>query len=398
MPRSGRSPRARTRASAVPAAEQRAADEHHMARCLELARHAEGRTAPNPMVGCVIVSPAGQVVAEGHHRRAGAPHAEAEALAQLGGRAPGCTMYVNLEPCNHRGKRRTVPCAPAVAEAGITRLVVGMGDPIRSHAGGAAWLARQGVSVTRGVLRDACVELNRAFITRARLGRPWFVLKAGMTLDGKVATRTGASQWITGPQARKDVHRLRDRLDAILVGVGTVLADDPRLTVRGLPGSRDPVRVVVDSRLRTPPGARLLPAQTRSRARTIIATTEDAPRAREVRLRDAGAEVWRVGRTRVDLADLARRLAETEINAVLVEGGAELHAALIAAGLADELILYVAPLVLGGRGARAGLGWAGGPGVDRLVDAARFVFCGEPRRLGEDLVISLRRATSRRGR
>ena len=395
MPRSGRRPRSRAQADTAVSDATRV-DEQHMARCLELARLAEGRTSPNPMVGCVIVDPAGAVVAEGFHRRAGAPHAEAEALAQIGGRAPGCTMYVNLEPCNHRINRRTVPCAPAVAEAGIARLVMGMGDPIRSHAGGAAWLARQGVDVTRGVLRAASLELNRAFVTRARLGRPWFVLKAGTTLDGKVATRTGESQWITGPEARQDAHRLRDRLDAILVGVGTVLADDPQLTVRGVRGGRDPVRVVVDSRLRTPATARLLPAHG-SPARTIIATTEAAPRAREERLRQAGAEVWRVGAgPRVDLPVLARRLADADINAVLVEGGADLHAAMIQAELADEIILYLAPMVLGGRGAHAGLPWVGGPGIDALARAARFTFAGAPRQVGSDLVLTLCRTPARR--
>jgi diaminohydroxyphosphoribosylaminopyrimidine deaminase/5-amino-6-(5-phosphoribosylamino)uracil reductase len=397
MPRSG-PPRTRASTSARASDVQRAVDELRMARCLELARQAEGRTSPNPMVGCVIVDATGKVVAEGFHRRAGGPHAEAEALARLGGRAPGCTMYVNLEPCNHRQKRRTVPCAPAVAASGIARLVIGMGDPIRSHAGGAAWLARQGVAVTRGVLQDDCLELNRAFVTRARLGRPWFALKVGMTLDGRVATRTGESQWITGPEARQDAHELRDRLDAILAGVGTVLADDPRLTVRGVSGGRDPVRVVVDSRLRTPVTARLLPAVGGSEARTIIATTEAAPRGREDRLRQAGAEIWRVGPgPRVDLPALARRLAEADLNAVLVEGGADLHAALIAADLVDELVLYVAPLALGGRGNRGGLPWLGGPGVDSLAQAERFAFAGEPRRLGDDLVLTLRRAGARRG-
>ena len=372
--------------------DRREVDERHMARCLELARKAEGRTSPNPLVGCVIVDPAGEVIAEGYHRRAGAPHAEAEALAQLGGRAQGCTLYCNLEPCNHRNKRRTVPCAPAVAQAGIARLVIGMGDPIRSHAGGAAWLARQGVRVTRGVLRAECAELNRAFITRARLSRPHLVLKAGMTLDGKVATVAGESQWITGPAARKDVHRLRDRLDAIMVGMGTVLADDPRLTVRGVRGGRDPVRVVVDSRLRTPLAARLLPANSDSTARVVIATTDQAPGARERRLQDAGAEVWRIGPgRRVDLPALARRLAEAELNSILVEGGADLHAALIEADLADELVLYVAPLVIGGRGARAGLSWVGGLGLAALSDARRFHFTGEVRRLGDDMVLTARR-------
>ncbi len=373
-------------------AEQRAIDERHMARCLELARQAEGRTSPNPMVGCVIVDSAGEVVAEGYHRRVGAAHAEAEALAQLGGQAPGCTLYVNLEPCNHRSNRRTVPCAPAVAAAGISRLVMGIADPIPEHAGGAAWLARRGVAVTRGVLRQACLDLNRAFVTRAQLGRPHFTLKAGVTLDGKVATRTGASQWITGTAARRDGHRLRDRLDAILVGSGTVLADDPRLTARGLRGARDPVRVVVDGRLRTPPEAKLLPANSRSRARCIIATSARAARTRERRLSAAGAEIWRLGEGRqVDLGALAERLAQAEINAVLVEGGADLAAALLAADLIDEIRLYVAPIILGGRGNRGGLGWVGGAGFDALDEAHRFRFTGAVETIGDDLACTLRR-------
>jgi diaminohydroxyphosphoribosylaminopyrimidine deaminase/5-amino-6-(5-phosphoribosylamino)uracil reductase len=376
---------------------QLAVDELRMARCLELARQGEGRTAPHPMAGCVIVNARGDVVAEGFHRHAGAPHAELEALEKLGGHAPDCTMYVNVEPCRHRPRRRVEPCAPAVAEAGIARLVVGMADPTRKH-GGSAWLARQGVIVTRGVLHDECLALNRAFVTRARLGRPWFLLKAGITLDGKVATRTGESRWITGPEARADVHHLRDRLDAVMVAVGTVLADDPRLTVRDVSGGRDPVRVVVDSLLRTPPTARVLPAASSGDARTIIATTEAAPIEREAALRAAGAEIWRVGAgSRVDLPALARRLAEIGLDAVLVEGGAELYAAMLAADLVDELVLYMAPLALGGRGSSAGVPWIGGPGVDALAQAERFVFAGEPRRLGNDLVLTLRRAATRDG-
>jgi diaminohydroxyphosphoribosylaminopyrimidine deaminase / 5-amino-6-(5-phosphoribosylamino)uracil reductase len=381
------------RPPARPAPVDAATDERHMARCLELARRAEGRTAPNPLVGCVIVAPSGEVVAEGWHRRAGAPHAEAAALASLSNRAAGCTLYVNLEPCRHRTGRRTAPCAPLVAEAGIARVVVGMTDPIRSHGGGAAWLARQGVAVSRGVLRAECRELNLPFSTWARQGRPRVVLKAGVTLDGRVATRAGQSRWITGAEARRDVHRLRDRLDAIMVGVGTVLADDPALTVRGVRGGRDPVRVVVDSRLRTPPGARVLPANSASRARVVIATTARASAAAEARLSAAGAEVWRVpGRgRRVDLAALAQRLGEAELLSVLVEGGPALHAAMTAADLVDEVVLYVAPVVFGGAGARAALPWVGGEGVAAIADATRFAFVGEPVRVGQDLRIRLRR-------
>lgn len=377
----------------------READERWMRRCLELARRAEGRTAPNPMVGCVIVDGRGRLVAEGHHERAGTPHAEAVALAAAGKRARGATLYVNLEPCRHIRRRRTEPCAPKVAEAGLRRVVLGMGDPIRSHAGGAAWLVRQGVEVTRDVLRAECAELNRAFVTWARERRPLLVLKAAATLDGRVATHTGESKWITSSAARRDGHRLRDRLDAIVVGVGTVLADDPALTVRGLRGGRDPVRVVVDSRLRTPPTARLLPAHSRSRVRVIVATTERAPRSRERALQGAGAEVWRLPAGeggRVDLAALAGGLAEAEVTSALVEGGPGLHAAFAAADLVDEVRLYLAPRVLGGEARSVGPGWLGGPGVAELAAGWELAFHGDAERLGPDLALTLRPRRRRR--
>jgi diaminohydroxyphosphoribosylaminopyrimidine deaminase/5-amino-6-(5-phosphoribosylamino)uracil reductase len=365
-------------------------DRRWMARCIELARKAEGRTSPNPMVGCVIVGPDGMVVAEAYHKKAGAPHAEASALAKLaklGRSADGCTLYVNLEPCAHRG--RTGPCAPLVRDAGVARVVVGMLDPIKGHSGGAAWLRRRRIAVTRGVMQAECEALNRAFLTWAGKGRPLFVLKAGVTLDGKVATRTGDSQWITGEASRKDAHAWRNRLDAILVGVETVRADDPALTVRGIRGGRDPVRVVLDSRLRTPPTSVLLPANATSKARTIIATTRAAPAAREARLLSRGAEVWRIAGQgpRVDVRKLAVRLARQDILSVLVEGGAEVHASMIAAGLADELRLYIAPVVFGGTRAP---GWIGGNGVSRIARAARLQFTGPPEQLGEDLVLSAR--------
>jgi diaminohydroxyphosphoribosylaminopyrimidine deaminase / 5-amino-6-(5-phosphoribosylamino)uracil reductase len=373
-------------------ATSRPEDAAWMRRCLELARRAEGRTAPNPLVGCVIVDRRGKLVAEGYHRRAGTAHAEAAALAAVGGQARGCTMYVNLEPCRHRSNRRTVPCAPAVLASGITRLVVGMGDPIRSHGGGAAWLRNQGIEVVTGVLGAECRELNRAFVTWAKKRRPLIVLKAAITLDGRVATRAGESRWITGEAARRDAHGLRNRLDAILVGLRTVLADDPALTTRGIRGGRDPVRVVLDSRLQTPPQAALLPVNSRSQARTIIATTPAAAQSRERRLAAAGAEIWRcrAGKGgRVDLRDLVHRLAAAEVLSVLVEGGAEVHGGFFAAGLVDELVLYVAPMVFGGQGGAGGPSWLGGPGISRISAARRLAFVGEPRRVGEDLVLRL---------
>ena len=265
-----------------------------------------------------------------------------------------------------------------------------MTDPIRSHGGGAAWLARQGIAVERGVLRRECEELNRAWLMVVRCGRPLFTLKAAVTLDGKVATRRGESQWITGPAARRDGHRLRNRHDAVLVGVGTVLADDPQLTVRGIAGGRDPVRVVLDSTLRLPPGAKLVTARSRrARARVIVATTPGAAATRERRLTLAGVEVWRLPERsgRVDVAALAERLGQADLTSVLVEGGPSVHGSLLEAGLADELRVYLAPLVVGGHRAPS---WAGGSGVARLAQAHRFTLVGEPETLGQDLALRFR--------
>lgn len=328
----------------------------------------------------MIVSPRGRVLAEGWHRGPGTPHAEADALARLKGRAPGATMYVNLEPCNHQG--RTPPCAPAVIASGVARVVLGAMDPIRGHAGGARRIARAGIAVTRGVLAAACEEHNRGFFTVARRGRPWFTLKAAITLDGRIATRRGESKWITGAAARAQVHALRASHDAVLVGIGTVLADDPRLTVRDAPGT-DPRRVVLDSRLRTPPTAALVQG-------SVIAGVSGAPAARRRRLERAGATVLalpadRRGRVRIDAVGPA--LAELGLASVLVEGGGEVHAALLGAGLADELILHVAPAILGGR--QGGPAWVGGDEVRRLADAHRLVFRSAGFS-GADLVVALR--------
>jgi diaminohydroxyphosphoribosylaminopyrimidine deaminase/5-amino-6-(5-phosphoribosylamino)uracil reductase len=350
-----------------------------MRRALELAEQHRGRTAPNPIVGCVIVDRAGKVIAEGAHRGPGMPHGEADALAKLGGKARGATMYVNLEPCTHRG--RTPPCAPAVIASGVSRVVIGSEDPFPGHGGGIEALRRAKIRVDRALVAESDAA-NRPFLTWARDRRAAFTLKAAVTLDGKIATIAGESQWITGEAARADVHRLRDRHDAVLVGVGTVVADDPQLTAR-LPGARDPVRVVLDSRLRIPLASRLLPR--RKGPRTIVATTTRAPLARQRELEKAGAEVWRfASRTkRVPLKALARALAERGLLSVLVEGGGEVHASLLAAGLADELVLYVAPRVVGGEAPS----WVGGKGIRKLADAYGLAFEGPPVLVGEDLKI-----------
>jgi len=372
-----------------PSAEQLAIDRVHMARCLELAERYRGRTSPNPIVGCVIVGAHDKVIAEGAHRAAGTDHAERVALAQLDWRAPGTTLYCNLEPCLHHG--RTPPCAPAVRDAGIARVVVGVEDPIPEHGGGIEHLRRAGVTVSVGVLRAECERANKPFFTWAQHHRPAFTLKAAMTLDGKICTVKGESKWITGELARADVMRLRDRHDAVLVGVGTVLADDPWLTAR-LEGARDPIRIVLDSQLRTPAGARVLPKRKGAgKSRTIIACGPKAPVAREQALVAMGAEVWRSklhANGKLDLHELAPALAEQHITSVLVEGGGEVHAYMLEHGYADELVLYIAPKVVGGPAKS----WVGGKGLATLAAAHRFVFDAEVANLDGDLRITATRA------
>jgi len=340
----------------------------YMARCLELAATYKGRTSPNPIVGCVIVDHEGEIIAEGVHRGPGTDHAEIDALNKLARVPAGATMYVNLEPCMHQG--RTPPCAPVVRDSGVTRVVIGMEDPIEGHGGGARLLREAGIDVTVGTLRAECERANRPWLVWAEQHRPAFILKAAITLDGKICTVSGQSKWITSEAARLDVHRLRAQSDAILVGIGTVLADDPLLSAR-IEGGRDPARVVLDSKLRTPPDARLLKGATRPRI--IIACGEDAPAKREKALAGKGAEVWRVPahrNGRLDLRPLARRLADLDIQSVLVEGGGEVHAYLLDKRLCDELVLYVAPKVVGGPAKS----WVGGAGRASMASAIKLEF------------------------
>ena len=368
-----------------PSAEQRELDRVYMARCLALAERHRGRTAPNPSVGCVIVDRRGTVVAEGAHRGAGRDHAEIDALKRLEGSASGGTLYVNLEPCQHHG--RTPPCAPRVRASGVARVVIGIPDPIVGHGGGIEHLRRAGLVVRVGVMRAECERANVGWLTLARFGRPAFTLKAAITLDGKICTVGGQSKWITGETARADVMRLRDRHDAVLVGIGTVLADDPWLKAR-IAGARDPARIVVDSTLRTPPTARLLPK--RRGPRTIIACGEAAPASRERALAATGAEVWRLpthANGRVDLWRLSRRLGEAGMTSVLVEGGGEIHAGFLDLRIADELVVYVAPKLVGGEAKS----WVGGKGIAALASAHRFVFDDTTTNLRGDLRITARR-------
>lgn len=341
--------------------------ENYMRRALELARRAEGQTRPNPAVGAVIVRE-GRIVGEGFHPAAGAAHAEIFALDQAGELARGATLYVTLEPCCHTG--RTGPCSTAVIVAGIAKVVAGTRDPNPKVAGGGfEQLRSAGITVESGLLADECRRLIAPFAKHVTTGLPLVTLKAAATLDGQLATRTGESQWITGPQSRERGHRLRHVHDAILVGSGTILADNPRLTTR-LPegGGKDPLRIVLDSRLRTPPDAALLDRA--SAAGVLIVTTASAPLAAEQQLLGAGAEILRMAGpgTTINLPALMRLLGDRGLQSLLLEGGGRLNHAAWHAGIVDRVAYFVAPTFLGGRG----LPVFAGDGVGRLADAVRL--------------------------
>jgi diaminohydroxyphosphoribosylaminopyrimidine deaminase / 5-amino-6-(5-phosphoribosylamino)uracil reductase len=359
---------------------ERELDEAWMARAVALAEGGRGATSPNPMVGAVLVRD-GRVVGEGFHQAAGRAHAEAVALAAAGTEAAGATCYVSLEPCAHQG--RTPPCAEALVAAGVARVVAAMADPDpRVDGTGLARLRAAGVRVEVGVGAELAAEQNAAYLTHRRLGRPRVTLKAAASLDGRVAAPDGTSQWITGPAARADGHRLRAEADAVAVGAGTALADDPRLTVR-LPGhaGRQPLRVLVDAAGRVGADGHLFDGE----AETLVATTAAAPAAAVDAWKAAGAEVLLCAQDAdghgVDLGDLATALGARGVLELLVEGGPRLQASLWAAGLVDRLVWYLAPLAIGGDAAP---GLLAGAGAATLTDARRLRLASVDR-LGDDL-------------
>ena len=366
------------------------ADDHrHMARALQLAARGLDTTTPNPRVGCVLVKD-GAVIGEGWHARAGGPHAEIAALAAADpnysrGRTAvdgvrGATAYVTLEPCAHHG--RTGPCSEALIEAGVARVVAAMVDPNPLVAGqGLARLQASGIAVVGGLMEEAARELNIGFVSRMTRGRPWLRLKVAMSLDGKTALANGVSQWITGTDARRDAHRWRARSCAVLTGIGTVRDDNSRLTVRDVPAARQPLRVVIDSRLETPPDAAVLAG-----GGTLIYAAVDDP-ARHAALAAAGAEVVRLANPhgKVDLPAMLAALGRRGINEVLVEAGAQLNASLLREGCVDELLVYQAPLLLGdaARGATAGIA------LTELAQASRLTIL-ERRIIGNDTFLRAR--------
>ncbi len=340
-----------------------------MRAALGLARRAVGSTAENPAVGCVIVRD-GVVVGLGATQPGGRPHAETEALRQAGAAARGATAYVTLEPCAHHGQ--TPPCAEALASAGLSRVVAAIRDPDpRVDGGGLLALERAGIEVVTNVLSEDAAQLMAGFLARLKSGRPHVTLKLATSLDGRIATASGNSKWITGPEARARGHLMRARSDAILVGIGTVLADDPLLDCR-LPGleARSPARIVLDSTLRLPAGCRLL--ATAARLRTIILTTDAANPGTVAALEAKGCEVRLIGSDedgRVDLVAAFAMLGDLGFGRVLVEGGGSVAAGLIKGGLVDEIDWFRAPLVLGGDG----LPGVAQLGLERVAQAPRMI-------------------------
>lgn len=338
-------------------------NDQYMKRALELARNGEGKTAPNPLVGAVIVKD-GQIIGEGWHERFGGPHAEINAIRSLKTSAKGATIYVTLEPCSHYGK--TPPCVDAIIENGFSRAVIAMLDPNPLVAGRSIEkLKTNGIEVVLDVLRIEAEKLNEPFIKFITTGKPLMVLKTAMTLDGKIASVTGDSKWISSEASRKYTHQLRNRYSGIMVGIGTVLADNPTLNTR--PGI-DPHRIIVDSSARIPLSANVLNVKD-SEGTTIIATTQNAPKEKRDALESLGAKVLVLpdAAGKVDLGALVAALGKLSIDSVLVEGGSELNFSLLEAGLIDKVISFIAPKIIGGRNAKTPVGGEGIPIMNHAI-------------------------------
>jgi len=354
-------------------------DERWMRRALRLAEKGRGRTSPNPMVGAVLVK-RGKVVSEGYHTRAGEPHAEIAAIKKAGEKAKGAILYVNHEPCTHYGK--TPPCAPAVIEAGVRKVIVGMEDPNPLVKGrGLALLKQAGLDVKVGILEKECHRLNEAFCKYIVQHEPFIILKMAATLDGKLATRSGESQWITGETSRRFVHRLRDQVDGVVVGIGTILKDDPMLTAR-IKDGRDPYRIVFDSRLRIPENAKVVDL---SPTKAIVATTEMASRDKIERLRKKGVRILisdsKSGK--VDLKASLLKLGEMGMMSLLLEGGSQLSGSFLDQRLIDKILLFLSPKLIGDPLAP---GIFGGGGVTSLKEAISIKDL-KVRKIGEDILL-----------
>lgn len=356
-------------------------DEYYMSLALQLAQTAKGKTNPNPLVGAVIVKD-GMIVGTGLHRKAGEPHAEVHAFRMAGEHAKGATLYVTLEPCSHYGK--TPPCAELVKESGVSRVVIAMKDPNPLVAGrGIKLLEEAGMAVEVGVLEEEARKINERFIHNMVQKRPFVIAKTAMTLDGKLAAYNGHSKWVTGEEARQKVHYLRNEVDGILVGIGTVLADDPQLTTRIPEGGKNPVRIILDSRLRTPLEAQITDCR---EAQTWIFAMEGADEEKKALLREKGVQVFSApyDENGLDLCYVLQTLYEKGITDILLEGGSEVNTAFLRAGLIDKFLIYVAPKILGGRHSLTPFT---GPDVESMDEAVKVEFAAFEK-IGDDLLIT----------
>ncbi len=354
-------------------------DEHWMRKVLHLAEKGKGRTSPNPMVGAILVKK-GKVVGEGYHAKAGEAHAEIIALDRAKKGARGATLYINLEPCTHYGK--TPPCAPRVIEAGVKRVVIGMEDPNPLVRGkGIRTLKKAGLYVRVGILEKECRRLNEAFCKYISVKEPFVILKVAATLDGKIAARDGDSKWISGEASRRFVHKLRDQVDGVLVGIGTVLRDDPLLTAR-VKGGRNPYRIVLDSRLKIPEKAKVFGD---APPRVVIATTELAPEDKIESLEKRGVRILSVDSKegRVNLKPCLSKLGEIGIMSVLVEGGSEVNGSFLDEGLIDKLLLFLSPRLIGDHRAPGIFGGRGVPSLQEAVPLKEM----KVKRIGEDVLL-----------
>lgn len=355
-------------------------DEKYMQLALNLAQKGKGWVAPNPLVGAVIVKD-GHIIGQGYHEYYGEAHAEVNAIASAQENVEGSTIYINLEPCAHVGK--TPPCSDLLIEKKFKKVVISMLDPNPLVAGqGIKKLEEAGIEVVAGVLEKESRALNEIFLSYITTKRPFLVMKTAMSLDGKIATASGESQWISGEESRKQVHRLRHELSGIMIGVGTVLADNPRLTAR-LPQSKQPLRIIADSRLRIPLDAKVL--QNQDQAQTLIATTHAADSKKIDWLTEKGIEVLITESVddRVGLKDLMEKLGQKEIDSILLEGGATLNFSALQAGIVNKVQAYLAPIIIGGKEAKSPVE---GPGVEHLSEAFQIQEMSV-QSIGEDILI-----------
>lgn len=353
-------------------------DEYLIRKTLSLAARAYGRTSPNPMVGALVVK-GNRIISEGYHKKAGTPHAEAVALDKAGEKARGATLYVSLEPCCHRDKR-TPPCTEKIISSGIRKVVIAMQDPNPKVGGkGIEELRRAGIEVVFGILEQRARRLNEYYIRHITTGRPFVILKAAMTLDGKIATPEGESKWITGEKARREVHRLRGGVDAILTAIGTVKADDPSLTCRA-GRLQSPLRIILDPRLEISPGSKVfsLPPD------TIIVTRTAGSSRKKTLLRKMGVMILEHEGERADLAALMQQIGKQGIVSVLVEGGSSLNASALESGIVDKVMFFVAPKIIGGK---ESFPVVGGRSY-RSLDRAYHITDTEIKRFGDDILIT----------